>query len=192
MSNSRFTIAFYYLGIGLGIILVVAFITSQIAMPLLFSRDKSVEVPNVTDIPASSARSILTDAKLHSIVRDSVWSDDTEMGNVISQKPEAGSLIQPDGTVYLVVSMGSRFVEVPDLEGLDVQTAWIVLKNNKLRFVVTDSLASDRHPVNTVVQTDPARGERVERNSRVKLSISKGSAYQQGFYDTLDVDADYY
>jgi len=189
MSNEKFKLILLYLGIGFGIILVVSFITSQIIMPIFFGRAKTIEVPNVVSMSSERAKTLLADKKLHAVVRDSTWSDEAERGHVLSQKPRAGQYIKPDGTVFLEVSRGSKFVSVPELVGLDVQSAWIVLKNQNLRFVVSDSVFSDLYPVNTVVQTSPAEGERVERRTKVKLYISRGSNAQP---DTLDYGDDYY
>jgi serine/threonine-protein kinase len=185
MSNERLKLLLLYLGIGFGIILVVSFVTSQIFMPLFFGRAKTIEVPNVSNMLTERAKTILTDKKLHAVVRDSTWSDEAERGYVLSQKPRAGTYIKPDGTVYLEVSRGSKYVAVPELVGLDVQSAWIVLKNQNLRFVVADSVFSDLYPVNTVVQSSPAEGERVERRTRIKLYISRGSSARP---DSLDND----
>jgi len=188
MEKGKLKLYGYYLGIGLGIILVVAFITSQIIMPLMFGKPKSIEVPNLVSISSSQAKNILADKKLHSVVKDSTWSDEVERGFVVSQKPAAGDFIEPDGTVYLEISRGSKFVKVPELIGLNVQAAWMLLNNYNLRFVVADSLFSERYPVNTVVQSSPSAGERVERRTKIKLFISRG---ESAYADTLSTGDDY-
>jgi len=178
----------YYLGIGFGIILVVAFFTSQMFMPLFFGRARSLRVPNVINMHLTKANGILIDNKLHGVVRDSTWSDEIQNGFVISQKPDPGDKIKPDGSVYLIISSGSKYVKVPNLLGMTVQSAWIVLRNNGLRISVTDSIYSDLYSINTVVQSSPSIGERVEKNSRIKLYISKGTGRTN---DTLDVISDF-
>jgi len=188
MEKDRLKIISYYIGIGLGIILVVAFLTSQILMPLFFGRARTIKVPNLIDVASSKASTILINNKLHPVVKDSTFSDDIKSGYIISQKPEPGEYIKPDGTVYLIVSMGSKFVKVPKLVGLNVQSAWILLKHNNLKFTIVDSVYSDLYPANTVVQSSPATGERIEQNSSVKLFISKG---QLTYADTLNVEEDY-
>lgn len=188
MDKDRFKIFSYYIGIGLGIILVIAFLTSQILMPLFFGKARTIKVPNLTDISYTRASAILINNKLHAVVKDSTYSDKIKSGYIISQKPDPGELLKPDGTVYLVLSMGSKFVKVPKLVGLNVQAAWILLKNNGLKFSVVDSIYSDIYPPNTVIQSSPAIGERVEHNSKIKLYISKG---QPEYVDTLDIDPDY-
>jgi serine/threonine-protein kinase len=176
MSKEKLKIYGYYAGIAFGIIFVVAFVTSQLVMPIFFGRAKTVEVPDVTTLTSTQARKQLIDKKLHVVVKDSTWSEDVEKGKIISQKPDAGELIKPDGTVYLVVSRGSKTVVVPEVIGLNVQAAWILLKNASLKIVVADSLYSDLYSPNTVVQTIPEVGQRVDRKSKIKVFISKGSS----------------
>ena len=178
----------YYIGIGFGIILVVAFLTSQIVMPLFFGRPKTVEVPNLDKMSSTQAIRLLVDNKLHAVVKDSTWSDEIAFNFVVSQKPKAGAYIKPDGTVYMIVSKGSKTVKVPEIVGLNVQAAWILLKNSGLKFTIADSLSSDLYPVNTVIQTAPGVGEKVERKSKIKIYISKGSAVVR---DSLDNDTEY-
>jgi serine/threonine-protein kinase len=165
----------YYIGIGFGIVLVVAFLTSQIIMPLFFGKAKTAQVPDLDKMSATQAVRLLVDNKLHAVVRDSTWSDEIAFNYVISQKPKAGAYIKPDGTVYLIVSKGSKTVKVPEIVGLNVQAAWILLKNAGLKFTIADSLNSTLYPVNTVIQAAPGVGEKVERKSKIKLYISKGS-----------------
>jgi beta-lactam-binding protein with PASTA domain len=183
MRKKKFELFGLYIGIGLGIILVVAFLTSQLVMPLFFGRTKSIEVPNVISMDLTKAKSILTDKKLHTIVSDSSWSDAMARGYVLSQKPEFGNVIKPDGTVYLEISRGSKFVKVPDVVGKDVQSAWIILKEKNLRFVVADSVYSDLYPTDIVVQTSPGAGNKAEKNSKVQLYISKGSSSVYNFQE---------
>jgi beta-lactam-binding protein with PASTA domain len=179
----------YYSGIGLGIILVVAFITSQIIMPLFFGRARSVEVPELANMNLAKASSILLDKKIHAVVKDSIWSDDIKSGDIISQKPEPGEMIKPDGTVYLVISRGSKYVKVPYIIGLNVQAAWISLKNKSLYFTIADSVESAVYPPNTVISSRPAAGEKAEKNSKIQLVISKH--FETTVQDTTNTISDF-
>jgi len=174
LNKDRLRIIGYQVGIGICIIFVVAFLTSQIIMPILFGKAKSIIVPNVVGIKISQAKRVLTDDKLHAVVNDSTWSEEFPVGQILSQKPEAGEKSKPDGTVYMVISRGSKSVIVPEIIGLNVQAAWILLRKAGLRFTVADSLFSDLYPINTIVQSNPSTGLRVERKTRIKLYISKG------------------
>lgn len=189
MGNQKSKTTLYYLGSGLGIILVVAFLTSQIIMPLFFGRSRNVEVPDLTKMNLAKASSVLLNKKIHAVVKDSIWSDEIKSGHVISQKPVAGEKVKPDGTVYLVVSKGSKFVKVPYIIGMNIQTAWITLKNRNLSFSIADSVISTLYPPDTVVSSRPAAGENAEKNSKIQLVVSKRSYSTPP--DTADVLKDF-
>jgi len=173
MGDQKSKTTLYYLGTGLGIILVVAFLTSQIIMPLFFGRSRNVEVPDLTKMNLAKASSVLLNKKIHAVVKDSIWSDEINSGHVISQKPLAGEMVKPDGTVYLIVSKGSKYVKVPYIIGMNIQTAWITLKNRNLSFSIADSVISTLYPPDTVVSSRPAAGENAEKNSKIQLVVSK-------------------
>lgn len=67
-------------------------------------------------------------------------------------------------------------ITVPDVSGVDEATAKNVLSSNGLipyvEYVYDDTVAEGN-----VIGTDPIAGSQVEKNTRVKLNISKGAAY---------------
>jgi serine/threonine-protein kinase len=164
----------YVFGIGLGIVLISAFISSQLIFPLLFGRPRSVEVPELVGKSLSKARRELTELGLHTVVKDSVWSEEAKVEEVIEQHPEPGKKLKPEGSVYLVVCRGSRIVSVPSLNGKTYSEAYVSLRGSDLRARVADSLYSNSYPVNTVVRSSPSAGTKVEKESTIKLYLSRG------------------
>lgn len=165
----------YVAGIGLGIILLTAFITSQVVFPILFGKPKNVEVPEVVGMKISAAKRLMREIGLHVVVRDSVWSESDPIETVLEQFPEPGERLKPDGTVYLVICKGSQIVPVPTVIGRHYEEAFVTLRNSGLRALVADSLYSDSYPKNMVVRSSPPGGARVEKTSAVKLYLSRGA-----------------
>ncbi|MDY0150749.1 MAG: PASTA domain-containing protein [Candidatus Cloacimonas sp.] len=165
----------YFAGIGLGIIVVTAFIFSQIIFPIVLGRTPKVEVPELTGKSLTLAKRILSEEKLHLVVKDSLFSEIDPIDAVIEQIPPAGDKIRQDGTVYLIVSKGSATVEVPYIIGKSFQEAFITLRNSNLHSVVADSTYSDLYPVNCVVRSIPFSGDKVSKQSTVKLILSRGN-----------------
>lgn len=178
----------YMLGIGFGIIFVTAFIFSQLIFPLLLGRPSIVETPDVVGLGLVQAKRILQQEKLHVVVRDSLFSETARLDQVLEQAPKAGSKIKEDGTVYLIISKGSKMVTVPKLIGSSFQEAMLTLRNFELRSSIVDSLFSDTEPRNTVIRSVPMGGSKVEKKSTVKLYLSKGqeSAPDTTFLDIYD------
>jgi len=173
--NTKFQTFIYYSGIGLGIVLLSAFVSSQLIYPLILGRPKNVETPNLSGMNFASAKRLLNTTKLHIVVRDSVWSDDFKAETVVEQKPEAGTMLKPDGTVYVVLSKGSRDIILPSVLGLSYQQAIAQLRNLGLRAVVIDSLYSDGYVANSVLRTSPSPGMKIMKTATVKLILSKGA-----------------
>lgn len=172
-------------GIGLGIIFVTAFIISQILLPLAFGRPKKVETPNLVGMGLIEAKNTLIKKKLHVVVKDSLYSEAVKMDQVLDQSPAPGTKIRQEGTVFLVISKGSKMVTVPDLRGSSFQQAMVMLRNYDLRSSIVDSVYSYDYDQNTVLRSSPSAGSKLEKRSMVRLTLSRGPEPQA---DSLDFE----
>lgn len=175
------------LGIGAGIIFLSAFITSQIIFPIIFRSPKQVEVPNLVGKSSAAARQTLSELGLHTVVKDSIWSETERIDTVLEQNPAPGELIAPEGTIYLRVSRGSRKVGVPSVVGLSYQEAYYTLVSAGLKGEVADSLYSDSYAPNTVIRCAPGVGSKIELGSVVRMYMSRGPepvVYEAAVADT--------
>jgi len=165
----------YLLGIGLGIIIVTAFVFSQLIFPLVLGRTPKVETPDVIGLNLIQAKRKLQAEKLHVVVKDSLFSESAPVESVLEQSPEAGEKIRQEGTVYLVISKGSATVTMPSFIGRPFQEVFVALRNLELHSAVIDSSYSEVYPVNSVMRTIPSSGEKVLKKSTIKLILSRGS-----------------
>ncbi len=187
MSNHKIQKGFYGIGIGLGIIFVTAFLIGQVILPFAIGRPEKVEIPEVVGMSLAQAKRVLADDKLHVVVRDSLYSESARVDHVLEQAPPAGSLMKEEGTVFLVVSKGSRMVTVPDLLGSSFQDAMIMLRNYDLRSTIVDSMYHDSVDRNAVLRSVPAPGTKVEKRSLVRLSLSRGPEIPPDSLDAIDL-----
>ncbi|MGI6199030.1 MAG: PASTA domain-containing protein [Candidatus Cloacimonadaceae bacterium] len=164
----------YYAMIGLGTILITAFLVGQVIMPLIFAKPKSIMVPNVLGSDVGTAKKTLQEAGLYAVVKDSLWSDTAKIESVLEQRPAAGEMIKAEGTVYLVICKGSQMVAVPTVVGHNYEEAFVTLRSAGLRVAVADSMHSASFPRNTVMRTSPPSGSRVQKNALVSLYMSRG------------------
>jgi eukaryotic-like serine/threonine-protein kinase len=135
--------------------------------------NKPVAVPLVAGLQENLAVKKINDAGLvPSVSREP--STDTPKGEVISQSPDAGTKVQKNQTVQLVVSKGPPTVAVPSVIGKNRDDAISTLVNaglNPKAFAVASS-----KPVDTVTGQDPASGKVVEKGSSVRINYSSGPA----------------
>jgi serine/threonine-protein kinase len=100
-------------------------------------------------------------------------NDNVAKGKVFKQDPGAGQKVDKGGTVAIWVSTGPPKVTVPAVKGQQWTTAQQTLVNEGLQPV--------EHivPGNTkgqVTATDPPAGQRVPKNSKVRVNVMSGPA----------------
>lgn len=140
----------------------------------LFSPAERIDLPNFV---GSRYDDVIREAdSIYNFIITDVYTNDTEPGLIISQKPDPGRSmsIENDGVmVEISVSRSMTSIEVPDVSGLDYRTASEQLQ--KMGFSVEiESATSDTVPHNCVISTSPASGEMVISGSMLYLSVSSG------------------
>ena len=99
--------------------------------------------------------------------------DPGQVGRVLAQDPPAGQFLAPGTPVLLTIGRQRETLRVPDVVGQDQQTAETTLEGVGLRVTVTQ-VDGGGQP-GTVVDTSPAAGSTVARNSSVTLEVSRGN-----------------
>jgi len=148
-----------------------------------------VDTPNIVGMSLRQAKNTMEKAKLHLVVKDSLYNENAAVEAVLEQDPEPGKTIRQDGTVYVVISKGSSTVTIPSVIGKSFQEAIVTLRNKDLRYAVADSAFSDSYPINSVIQSIPHSGNKVEKRTMVKLILSRGAPAAS---DTTNLDQPVY
>ncbi|BEU87366.1 Stk1 family PASTA domain-containing Ser/Thr kinase [Selenomonas sp. TAMA-11512] len=142
-----------------------------------FWSTEEVTVPDVTGQTLAVAKQNLEDKKLRvNIVED--YDSDVPVGQVISQDPEAGSVVKAERTVTITISKGGEEVTMPDLRGLDRSAAETRIEKMGLKLgQVKEEFSSDK--AGTVTAQDPRAGRKISKGQMVDLVLSKGEKKQQ-------------
>jgi serine/threonine protein kinase/beta-lactam-binding protein with PASTA domain len=125
-----------------------------------------VDVPPVEGLPEGEAGSILTGADLRVSV-DEDHSATVEEGNVISQSPQAGTVLRVGDTVTIVISLGPRRFPMPDVVGMTEAQATDRLEGLNLRVDAIDLPSGG----NSVVGQRPEPGTTIEEGDKVTIFI---------------------
>ncbi len=140
----------------------------------LFSPAERIDLPNF--IGSRYDDVIRSYDSLYNFVITDVYTNDSEPGIIISQKPDPGRSmsIENEGvTVEISVSRSMTSIEVPDVSGREYRDAAELLQ--KMGFAVEiESATSDSVAHNYVISTSPAAGEMVISGSMIYLSVSSG------------------
>jgi serine/threonine-protein kinase len=133
-----------------------------------------VTVPQVAGQAETDALRIIQRADLTAITRGEA-SDEVEAGIVIRTEPAAGEQV-PEGTeVTIVYSLGTNRFGVPNIVGLNRESAEsLILEQGFSIGTVTEEANDDIGTIGQVLSQSPAAGERLDEGSPVSFVVSAG------------------
>lgn len=140
---------------------------------LAFAQKGTIDVPNVVGVERQEAERIIRERGLVPEVEAEEFSD-RPAGVVIRQNPEANTRLKEGGTVRLVISRGSDWVNVPDMVGQTASFAESKFREAELIPSREPDAYSETVPAGNVISQDPAGGSRAARGSKVRYIVSKG------------------
>ncbi len=128
-----------------------------------------VEVPDVTFMKEEQAKAQLSG---YGLTVDITYASDETVaaGLVISQTPDAGTQIDPDSTVKLVISTGAAAFEMPDVTGMKEEDAVDTLKANSLS-VTVDYKKDNNKSEGTVMTQSVQPGSDVKRGDSIVITV---------------------
>jgi serine/threonine-protein kinase len=133
-----------------------------------------VVVPSLAGLTVKEAKSTLEDLGLNLDIAQEQFSEDIPDGKIITSDPAGGGRVSPNGTVGVIISKGQERYSVPTVQGLKLEVAEQLLKENKLVLGEVKEEFSNEFPQGFIMRSTPAAGERIKRNSQVTLFVSKG------------------
>jgi len=133
-----------------------------------------VVVPSLAGLTVKEAKSTLEDLGLNLNIAQEEFSEDIPDGKIITSDPAGGGRVSPNGTVGVIISKGQERYSVPTVQGLKLEVAEQLLKENKLVLGEVKEEFSNEFPQGFIMRSTPAAGERIKRNSQVTLFVSKG------------------
>ena len=136
---------------------------------------RTVDVPSVVGLTASSAAANLRDAGLVTTIH--LVTSSRRPGVVLRQSPTDAADVEKGATVRLDVSRARPLptkIEVPNVVGMTVAEARPELRGIGLSVLIT-KVASDE-PVGTVLRQLPRASAEVREGARVTVTVSSGPA----------------
>lgn len=137
-----------------------------------------VSVPNVHGKSLHQARSLLAARTLSWTVDGHGYSETVAKGDVLSERPSAGSRVKSGQSVVLILSAGPLPVHVPNVSHEEVSAAKAYLRTMGLKVKVHH--ISSTLPAGEVVRQHPHGGRIVGQGSTVGLWVSNGAPKASG------------
>lgn len=157
----------------LGIVLAALLIAGGTGWWFTAGPGGSVTVPAVVGATQGDAVSRISGSGLETQVQQ-VFDERVPAGRVVSSTPLAGADQNKSDPVVLRVSKGPERYTVPTVAGSTRDVARQRLTAARLRVGPVSEAYHESVPAGTVISSNPARGDRVKRDSAVALTVSRG------------------
>lgn len=133
----------------------------------------SIKVPNLKGYTLEEAQSALNALGLGIQNAGTTSSDTYPKGQIVSQTPDAGSMVEAHTTIEVIVSSGQGEVAISSVVGMDETTACNTLSN--AGFVPVKEYAYDNTvEQGIVISQSPDGGALGKEGDSVKIVISRG------------------
>ncbi len=144
------------------------------------SGGQHVRVPNIVDLPITEASLVLAENGLEMGNQVQVPHQTVPKYHVITQRPEAGRVVRTGRKVIPTVSMGTSFLDAPDLTNMALDDARRKLNQEGFR-LGSVSRVPDRAPRDVVLAQDPPPTSRVSSQGEIHLLVSAGNEQGRDF-----------
>jgi eukaryotic-like serine/threonine-protein kinase len=139
------------------------------------SKPPLVKVPSLVGLTVAEARDQVRPSKLGIEVEAQRSSEKVPANQIISTEPEPGSRVREGSHIRVIVSTGSKLVDVPQLKGNSLDQARSILQTAHLE--LNDDVRSQ--PSNTVgagliISQQPKAGTKVDQFQKIKVVVSSG------------------
>ncbi len=147
---------------------------SATATPEASDSAQKVTVENVAGMTTEKAKTALSQKGLSNVEVSEQQSDTVSAGKVISTDPEAGTEVEKDAEITLIVSSGTSTVQVPSVASMTVSKAKSTLAAEGFNAVEGSKVYSDTVKAGLVAYSNPKGGAQASKGATITLYISKG------------------
>ncbi len=162
------------IGVMAAAFIIIAGVSAYLTLTFMIKQRNTVIVPDLVGKDVVDVLFLLTDLGLNTKVRGAEYRTDIPVNHVVFQDPGPGDEIKKDRDVRIVISKGPKTVQTPNLEGLPVSQARIILEENGLCLGNRSYVFSRRVRKDGIVAHTPAPGRILSKGNCVDLLISNG------------------
>ena len=157
----------------------------------IIKREETIVVPNLIGKEVVSTLKILTDIGLNTKVKSSEYSPDIPVDHVIFQDPKPGAKIREGRDIRIIISKGAKTVLMPNLQGLSILQARIILEENDLCQSELSRIFSQEIKRDDIIAQTPNPGAMIRRGECANLLVSVGlraKTYQMPDLQSLSIE----
>jgi len=160
-------------GVGLVLFFLTYFLFSWTMETVIHNR-KEVIVPDISGKSSASALQSLSEINLAMKIEGYEFNESVPIGTVLRQVPSSGSTVREGKIVRVVFSQGGESVFTPNLIGLPLRNAELLLRQRQLVLGEVSESYSLKAEKGTVLSQDPKPELSVSKNTMVQVAVSAG------------------
>jgi serine/threonine-protein kinase len=175
----------------IGIFITAAGASAYLTLTFIIRSEDTVVVPDLVGKNSEYATQVLGDMELNVKISGTEHSSSIPKDHIIFQDPEPGEEIKKGREVALTISDGYGTVLTPNLKGMQVRQAHIILENNGLRPGFQSVTHSESVEKDKVIAQSPSPGALMSGGEAVHLLVSSGdrpNAYKMPDFKLLTLD----
>ncbi len=165
---------FFKIGAFFSLFGIITAIAAYATLKLIVKSEDVVIVPDLVGKDVVYSLELLTDLGLNTKVSAYEYNADIPKNHVTYQEPGPGAEIKKDRDVRIVVSNGPQTVAVPNLIGIDLRKANIIMEGNGLAKGIISETYNNRSIADEIIAQVPASGTLVWRGKAIDLLVSLG------------------
>ncbi len=160
-------------GVGLMLFFLTYFLFSWTMETVIHNR-KEVIMPDISGKSSANALQALSEINLAMKIEGYEFNESVPIGTVLRQVPGAGSTVREGKIVRVVFSQGGESVFTPNLIGLPLRNAELLLRQRQLVLGEVSESYSLKAEKGTVLSQDPKPELSVSKNTMVQVAVSAG------------------
>jgi len=165
----------FVLAIWLLLSVVLLVLADRIIMPLMVRHSEQIVVPNIVEMTVAEAESTLAERGLQLAESGQDYDPFIPPGMILSQLPEGGSLVKGKGRMIdVIVSRGGEKVTVPNLQGVSLRQARLLLERVNLGLGKISWMYTEDFPEEVVISSAPGYKAEVYQGEVIDLLVSQG------------------
>ncbi len=158
----------------IAVFMATAGLGTYVTIHLLIRSDHLVVVPDLTGKDVVYALEVLSDLGLNTKVKGSQFNAEIPKNHIVSQSPDPGSELKAGRDVRLVISKGVHWVVYPNVIGMNLSMADLIIEENDLTRERLSHAYSQTHPKGRIMAQYPNPGTKGIRGNTIDLLVSEG------------------
>jgi len=160
-------------GVALALFFLTYFLFSWTMDTVIHNR-KEVIVPDIQGKSAANALQLISEGSLAMKIDGYEFNDSVPIGTVLRQTPAAGSAAREGKIIKVVFSQGGESVFTPNLIGLPLRNAELLLRQRQLLLGEVSQSYSLKAEKGTVLSQEPRSEMSVSKNTMVQVVVAAG------------------